>query len=154
MDINEALATLQMQKSMIAGYLKQIELLELTISEHTRAKETLQGLKEKEAGTEILIPVGGGTFIAGTLKDNSRVIVTVGAGVEIEMSLQEAITHHTTQINRLNEEKARMSSKLREMETENAYLTQAIEQAYLRERHQHAHPHSDASSLKGMKDLR
>jgi len=158
MEMNEALGTIQMQKSVIASYARQLELLELTLSEHTRAKETLEGLKDKEAGSEMLVPVGGGTMISGTLGDDSRVIVAVGAGVEIEMPVEDAISHHTSQINRLNEEKARISSKLKELETENAYLTQAVEQAYAHQMHQHEHTHSQAdaglSNLKVMKDLR
>ncbi len=157
MELNEALATIQMQKSVIASYVKQLELLELTLSEHTRAKETLEGLKEKEAGSKMLVPVGGGTMISGTLGDNSRVIVGVGAGVEMEMPIEKAISHHTSQINRLNEEKAKISSKLKELETENAYLSQAVEQAYAQQmQHEHTHSQADAglSNLKVMKDLR
>jgi len=128
--MNEALETLQIQKSYISSMMKQLEFMEHTIQQNTLARDTLEGLKGKDTGTEILVPIGAATKAFVTLQDISRVIVDIGSGVEMEMPLEEAIEHHQSLVTKLTEEKIKLQEKLRELEQSTAALSQSLERAY------------------------
>jgi prefoldin alpha subunit len=55
------------------------------------AKDTLEGLKENKGGSQLLVPIGGSSYIKANLEDPDEVIVGMGAGVSVEKTFQEAI---------------------------------------------------------------
>lgn len=130
MEMNEAMETIQVQKAYMSSMVKQLDIIEHMMHQNTLAKETLEGLKGREEGTEILIPVGASTKAYATLKGLSHVIVDIGSGVEMEMTVDKAIEHHGSQVEKLTEEKGKLTSKLRELEQSTASLSNAVERAY------------------------
>jgi len=131
MELNEAMETIQVQKSYISSMTRQLELMEHSIREHTIARETLAGIEGKGTGSEMLVPVGGGTKTFATLQDVSRVIVDIGSGVEMEMTIKDAKEHHETIVKKLTEEMTGLQEKLREMQSSTATLSNAVEKAYM-----------------------
>ena len=69
---------------------QNLELLTMTVSEMRQTVETLEELKNAEPGREILLPLGTGSFVKSTLKQNDRVIIGIGAGFSIEKEVDEA----------------------------------------------------------------
>ena len=136
MEMNEAMETIQVQKAYMSSMVKQLELLEHTIQQNSLAKETLEGLKDAEEGTEILIPVGASTKAYGTLKGIKNVIVDIGSGIEMEMTVEDAIEHHGSLVVKLTEEKGKMTTKLRELEQSTASLSNMVERSYMEQMQQ------------------
>ena len=130
MEMNEALETLQVQKAYITSMMKQLEFMVHTIQQNTLARDTLEGFKGKDKGTEILVPIGAATKAFVTLQDSSRVIVAIGSGVEMEMPLDEAIEHHQSLLTKLTEEKIKLQEKLRELEQSTGALSASLERTY------------------------
>ena len=56
----------------------------------TYANMTLAGLKKEEEKSELLVPVGGTSYIRAKLIDTDKVIVGIGGGVSTERTWQEA----------------------------------------------------------------
>lgn len=77
---------------------QRLEQLQTAMADLRVAESSLKGLKELEAGTPILVPMGGGSFVNAGLGDLSKVIVGVGADVSIEMDLDAAIEDVTSRI--------------------------------------------------------
>ena len=69
---------------------QNLELLTVSLSEMRQTLETLEEIKTTEPGREILMPLGTGSFIKSTLKENDRVMIGVGAGYSIEKNVDEA----------------------------------------------------------------
>lgn len=130
MEMNEAMETIQVQKSYISNLIKQLEMMDVTIQQNTLARETLEGLKGQSKGTEVLVPIGASTKAFVTMGDISRVIVDIGSGVEMEMPVADAIAHHDSILTKLTEERTRLQGKLRELEQSTASLSNAVEKAY------------------------
>lgn len=65
-------------------------MVNAVITDLTYANTTLEGLKKNEVGSELLVPVGGSSYIRASLQDPDRVIVGIGAGVSVEKTLKEA----------------------------------------------------------------
>lgn len=54
------------------------------------AQTTLEGLEKENEKSEILVPVGGTSYIRARLDNPNQVIVGMGAGVSVEKTREEA----------------------------------------------------------------
>ena len=55
------------------------------------SKEALQDIEKTKIGNEILAPIANGIFVKSTLQDNQKLVVNVGANVNIEKTIPEVI---------------------------------------------------------------
>lgn len=69
---------------------QNLELLTLSVQEMRQTVESLEELKSTETGREVLLPLGTGSFLKSTLKQNDRVIIGIGAGFSVEKEIDEA----------------------------------------------------------------
>ena len=68
---------------------KQLEGLDEQLESIAGLISQLDELKETKPGDEMLSPIGEGIFIKGTLRENSHLIVNVGANVAVEKTIDE-----------------------------------------------------------------
>jgi prefoldin alpha subunit len=66
-------------------------MIEAALVELNSAVEVLEQIKRKKAGDEILVPIGGESFIKASLKDNENVIAGIGAKVSVEKKIDDAV---------------------------------------------------------------
>ena len=68
----------------------RISYINAAMTEMQIASETLNGLKGEQAGVEVLVPIGGGSYVKAKLEDTSRVVVGIGATVSTERDASSA----------------------------------------------------------------
>jgi len=68
----------------------RINMVNAVITDLTYANMTLEGLEKQERDAELLIPIGGSSYIKAKLETPDKVTVGVGARVSVEKTLQEA----------------------------------------------------------------
>lgn len=68
-----------------------LSLLSSHRNELALSKITLEGLKGVKQGNEILIPIGAGNFIKGTVTDTNTIITTLARDVTMERGIDETI---------------------------------------------------------------
>ncbi len=68
----------------------RINMVNTMIADLTYASMTLEGLEKQKENAELLVPIGGGSYIKAKLENPDKVTVGIGAGVSIEKTLQEA----------------------------------------------------------------
>ncbi len=85
--------------TLIEQYKEQMNQLELqsqyvnaAIADYSKAKMTVEKLNNLESGSEILLPIGGSTFINATTNDTSKVLFDIGGGIVAEKKSEDAIT--------------------------------------------------------------
>jgi prefoldin alpha subunit len=78
--LEETAQALQSRMSMVNAVIKDL----------TYANMTLEGLEKNKVGSELLVPIGGSSYIKAKLHNPDKVIVGMGAGVSIEKTPQEA----------------------------------------------------------------
>lgn len=66
------------------------------------ALEMLNAMSDVKEGQELLVPIGGGTFITVDAKDIKNVKVAVGAGVVVEKPIDEALNYINSQAEQIN----------------------------------------------------
>ena len=69
---------------------QRIGMVNAAITDLTYANATLEGLEQEKENAQLLVPVGGGSYIKAKLSSSDKVIIGLGAGVSIEKTLPEA----------------------------------------------------------------
>ncbi|MGB9740165.1 MAG: prefoldin subunit alpha [Candidatus Bathyarchaeia archaeon] len=68
----------------------RINMVNAVITDLTYANMSLEGLEKEKENAELLVPIGGSSYIKVKLASTDKVIVGMGAGVSIEKTMQEA----------------------------------------------------------------
>lgn len=97
----------QVQQSVVnlENHLIELKSLELSLKE----------MKGVEEGKEILIPMGSGIFMQGSLGSSKKIIMNVGSGVCVEKNLDDSISVVGDQIKEVENAAVQMIAGLEEM---------------------------------------
>ena len=69
---------------------QRISMVNAAIADLTYSSMTLDGIEKEKENAELLVPIGGNSYVKAKLADTSTVIVGMGAGVSVEKPLAEA----------------------------------------------------------------
>jgi prefoldin alpha subunit len=69
---------------------QRISMVNAALTDLTYASMTLEGIEKEKENTELLVPIGGNTYVKAKIADTNKIIVGVGAGVSVEKNLTEA----------------------------------------------------------------
>jgi prefoldin alpha subunit len=119
-EIKEKFMQFQYLQKHIEKVQEHVQLLNQQNEHITETLEALDGIKDAEVGSEIFAPMANGIFVKGTLTDNKKLIVNVGASTVVEKTVDEVITL-------LRKQQEEMSHKIIEAE---AFMQKMHEQAY------------------------
>jgi len=68
----------------------RIGMVNAVITDLTYAGMTLEGMEKERENSELLVPVGGSSYVKARLENPDKLIVGMGAGVSVEKTVQEA----------------------------------------------------------------
>ncbi len=77
---------LEAYRNQLNALLQQYQILTGSRTEHARAKESLEGVDRSDPNSELLLPLGGETFVRGTIAHDASVLIGIGSGVVVEMN--------------------------------------------------------------------
>lgn len=82
------------------------------VSELRLAQKSLGDLKSVDSGTKLLVPIGGGAFINAEMGQIDNVIVGIGAGVSVEMQLDNAVNDVNTRLSEMEKAQGSIEEQL------------------------------------------
>jgi prefoldin alpha subunit len=122
-ELQEMLFEAESYKKQMDSVRREMEVLGSLMSELDSSIKALAALKESKAGQEILVPIGGGSFIRASLKEPGKVLVGTGANISMEKDIDSAskiLAERNAEMNsaleRLKENAAEINSKLAELD--------------------------------------
>ena len=68
----------------------RLNMISAVITDLTYAGMTLNALEKEKEGSELLVPVGGNSYVKVRLENTDKLIVGMGAGVSVEKTLPES----------------------------------------------------------------
>ena len=68
----------------------RLSMLNAVAQDLTYANMTLESLEKEKENSEVLVPIGGTSYIRTKLDNPNQIIVGIGAGVSVEKTRQEA----------------------------------------------------------------
>ena len=105
---------------------RQVELLTALRDDKRRAHETLEGVKTAKVGAEILVPVGGNTFVTATVKDTAAVLKGVGASYVLPRPLDVAVQELKKETDAMESDLAALAQNARSLEIRYQQLAAAV----------------------------
>jgi prefoldin alpha subunit len=69
---------------------QRISMMNAVMTDLTYANMTLEGIEQEKENAELLVPIGGSSYIKVKLANTDKVVVGMGAGVSVEKTLPEA----------------------------------------------------------------
>ncbi len=128
--MNQLLLLHQQYRKQLEMIGAQVELLESTVGEYGRARDTIEEVGNAREGSEILVPIGGNVFIYSTLKDSSRVITGIGGNVAIEKKVDKAIDIIEKRIEDIRKEEKRLGELAQKLQLKLEEISTKIGEKY------------------------
>jgi prefoldin alpha subunit len=110
--LSQSLAQLRIYEGTARALQARLDVVNAATSEFALASSTLEGVKTQSADADVLIPVGGGSFVRGRLADVSKIVVGVGAGVAIEKPIQDSISEIKSRVTDLEKVRTTLQEQL------------------------------------------
>jgi prefoldin alpha subunit len=127
-EITRNLTLIEYHKQQLESIDIQLQYLQSTLADYQRAKITVGQLNTVYDNSELLIPVGAGTFVNGSLKNTSNVLIGVGAGIVIEKTIDEAVIKLEERIKRIQENLEKMVSLGQKIQSDAEELSHKTQQ--------------------------
>ncbi len=93
----------------------RLDIVSAALSETFTAIQTLEGSRGRNDGTDVLIPVGSGTFVKAKLADAGNIIIGVGAGVCVEKTMEDSIKDLRLRSSELERARASVTQQLSQL---------------------------------------
>ena len=129
-EIRQKVGELETYRAQLDALLKQDEILRLNVEEFLRARDTLEGIKEKKSGDEILMPIGANFFVHAKLSDTENVISNLGSTIAAGEKIEDAIKRLEYHIGELNKAGQELTNKVTELESTCTTITQQLQEEY------------------------
>jgi prefoldin alpha subunit len=71
---------------------QRVSMMNAAMTDLTYASMTLEGIEKEKEDAELLVPIGGSSYIKVKLANPDKVVVGMGSGVSFEKTLPEAKT--------------------------------------------------------------
>jgi prefoldin alpha subunit len=91
---------------------QRLSMLNAALSDLTYASMTLESVQNEKENVEMLVPIGGGSYIRVKLSNPDKVVVGMGAGVSIEKPLPEAKIVIKERLNELEKTRTQAQQQL------------------------------------------
>ncbi len=124
----QILAEYEALRGQAQAYEQNLNLIASSISEVKSTLESLRELKDVEAGAEILVPMGSGTFIKARLEKLEDVIMGVGADISVKKPIEQALKDLENRVEELERVKKEHSAKYEDILRRLQALAPVVEQ--------------------------
>lgn len=122
-ELSKYIALIEHYKEQMGSLEMQFSYLQAAIADYTKAKMTVEQLSKTDEGSEILLPIGGSTFINATVKNTSKVLFDIGGGVVTEKTSDDAIKKIDKLIEHLQQTQEKLSSMVQQLQIEAAEIS-------------------------------
>ncbi len=126
--ITQNLTLIEYYKEQLNSLDIQLQISQAALNDYTKAKLTLENLAKSTKEDDILIPIGGGTFIKGNLTDNNKILTDIGAGIVTEKPLKDALAKVDERIKLMQENRDKLINLAQKIQTEAAELSQKTQE--------------------------
>ena len=125
--LEEMVNELNIYKNQAEILQQQVDVIQTSLAEIEILESTLESIKDKKS-LETMVPVGAGSFMNAEIKNTDEVIMSVGAGVAIKKSAEDAKKTLTSQKEELNSTLDKMLNNLQKISQIVAQLSPQAEE--------------------------
>ena len=119
--LQQTLSAIDISKAQLENLSRQQEMVQSSLEEHIRAKESVEQIAKAEENEEILVPVGAGVFLHAKVGNHKTGIANAGASVMMEKGMQDIVKMLDSRIEELR-------NATKELDVQGEKIGNAIEQ--------------------------
>jgi prefoldin alpha subunit len=126
-ELRQAMSALEVYRVQLQSIAENMQLIQMSQEELARARETLLQYKNAEAGSDILVPIGGNSFVFAKASDSSKAIVGIGTGISVEKSMDDAVRTMEERSNELTDSMRKLAERREALEAQAEQLSQTVQ---------------------------
>lgn len=126
-ELRQAMSALEMFRVQLESISGNQQLIQMSLEELARAKETLTKYQATTEGAELLMPIGGNSFVFATVASNKKALIGIGSGVTIEKPIEEAAKMMEERARELSETAKKLNDRRLALEDQAGQLSDAIQ---------------------------
>ena len=123
-ELSKYMTLIEQYKEQMSSLETQSSYMQAAIADYTKAKMTIEQLSKTSKGEEILLPIGGSTYIKASTIDSSQVLFDIGAGVVTEKSTEDTIKNIDKRIEDLEKTHERLVEIMQNLQNEATEISQ------------------------------
>lgn len=108
-------------------YEQRLDYMQALHEDKTRARDTLKAIEEAEGDEEILLPVGGDTFVRVKVTDHKEVLKGIGAGFVTDRPVAEARKALDEETEAVQKDVQQLTQALQQMQGEYQQLSSYLQ---------------------------
>jgi len=125
--VQEDLARLDAYRNQLNALLQQHQYLAASRNDHERARATLEGLDRVPTSSELLIPVGGETYLRGTPASSTKVLVGIGAGFVVELERPQVTELLAQRVGKIDQATQELEGQMQTLEERIQLLSRRLD---------------------------
>jgi prefoldin alpha subunit len=125
--VQEDLYRLEAYRNQLNSALQQHQILSASRQDHMRARESLDGVESSPADADLLLPLGGETFVRGSVDRNAPVLIGIGSGVVVEMERPKAAELLSQRVGRIDRAVRDLEEQMTALDERIQILTRRLE---------------------------
>ena len=129
-ELRQAVAEIEAYKGQMATLARQEEILRISLQEYMRSKETLLRFRNLEEGKELLIPIGGDTFIYAKVSDSKKAMIGIGVDLIVDRSTDDAIKALDDKIEQMKDVSKKVAERMAETEQVAQALSMKVQEEF------------------------
>lgn len=127
-ELRQAMSTLELFRAQLESIAENQQLIQISLEELGRARETLNQFQNAKEGDELLVPIGGNSFVFAKVATNAKAIVGIGTGISVEKSMDEAVKTMDDRSKELLDTMNKLNDRRLAIEEQANVLSQAVQQ--------------------------
>jgi prefoldin alpha subunit len=117
-ELSKYMVLIEQYKEQMNTLDTQSQYLQAAVADYSKAKITLEQLSKADDGSEALIPIGGSVYLYANVKDTSKVLFDVGAGITTEKSFDDAIKKIDERIDNIQKNQEKLGAMIEQLQAE------------------------------------
>ncbi len=127
-ELTRYMTIIEQYKEQMNSLEMQISYVQAAILDYNKAKFTIEQLSKTEKNSEILLPIGGSSFIYAKISNPSSVLFDIGAGIIAEKQNSDAISKIEKRIENLEKTQDKIYNMFQNLQNESAEISQRAQQ--------------------------
>jgi prefoldin alpha subunit len=129
-ELAKYMTLIEQYKEQMNSIEMQSQYLQAAITDYSKAKITLEQLINADPGSEILLPIGGSTYLDATAKNTSKVLFDIGGGIVTEKTSEDAIKKIDQRIEDLQKTQEKLLTMMQNLQNEATEVSAKAQKLY------------------------
>jgi prefoldin alpha subunit len=129
-ELNKMMNLLEYYKEQMGQLEMQSQYIQAAIVDYNKVKITIENLDKEDKNAEVMLPIGGGTYINAKVPDPKNVLFDVGAGVVTGKTVKDAKQGIDKRIKELENSHERLMKMYQDIQKESIKLSEKAQDLF------------------------